>query len=193
MSEGLRNSSGAIGTVSDISKHGNEIESFIKGVSPIEILSSDKDIENPSEFVLEMHLEDFLIKNWERTPLSKNYDIYKDEDEEVSGKQFPTDTGPIDILAISKDKKEYLVIELKKGRASDNVVGQVQRYMGFIKDEYLEKTTNSLQFVYDNVYDMLNCIRLEEKKVAVVQLIIKTVDLKSVPFLECQFESGRGH
>ena len=52
---------------------------------------------------------------------------------------------------------------------------------------------NKEQFVYDNVYDMLNCIRLEEKKVAVVQLIIKTVDLKSVPFLECQFESGRGH
>jgi restriction system protein len=31
-----------------------------------------------------------------------------------------------------------LVIELKKGRASDSVVGQVQRYMGFIKDEFLE-------------------------------------------------------
>ena len=42
-------------------------------------------------------------------------------------------------MAISKDKKEYLVIELKKGRASDSVVGQIQRYMGFIKDEYLEK------------------------------------------------------
>jgi restriction system protein len=139
MSEALRNSTGAIGTVSDISKHADEIEGFVKGVSPIAITSSDKDIENPSMFALEMHLEDFLIKNWEHTPLSKNYDIYKDEDEEVSGKQFPTDTGPIDILAISKDKKEYLVIELKKGRASDSVVGQVQRYMGFIKDEYLEK------------------------------------------------------
>ena len=60
-------------------------------------------------------------------------------DGEMVGQQYPSDTGPIDILAISKDKKEYLVIELKKGRASDNVVGQVQRYMGFIKDEYLEK------------------------------------------------------
>ena len=28
-----------------------------------------------------------------------------------------------------------LVIELKKGRASDTVIGQIQRYMGFIKDE----------------------------------------------------------
>ena len=70
-------------------------------------------------------------------PEKENYDIY--EDEEVLGKQFPTDTGPIDILAVSKDKKEYLVIELKKGRASDSVVGQVQRYMGFIKEEFLEE------------------------------------------------------
>lgn len=137
MTEALRNSAGAIGTISDISKHAQEIESFIKETAPISISSSDKDIENPSMFALEMHLEDFLIKNWEHTPLSNNYDIYQDE--EVSGKQFQTDTGPIDILAISKDKKEYLVIELKKGRASDSVVGQVQRYMGFIKEEFLEK------------------------------------------------------
>ncbi|NBT48546.1 MAG: hypothetical protein EBT07_12155 [Actinobacteria bacterium] len=34
-----------------------------------------------------------------------------------------------DVLAISKDKQEVLVVELKKGRASDSVVGQIQRYM----------------------------------------------------------------
>ena len=31
-----------------------------------------------------------------------------------------------------------MVIELKRGRASDVVVGQIQRYMGYIKDELLE-------------------------------------------------------
>lgn len=30
------------------------------------------------------------------------------------------------------------MVELKKGRASDNVVGQVQRYMGFIMEEYAD-------------------------------------------------------
>jgi restriction system protein len=54
------------------------------------------------------------------------------------GKQYPSDTGPIDILAISKDKKELLVVELKKGRVSDMVVGQIQRYMGYVKDELAE-------------------------------------------------------
>ena len=73
-----------------------------------------------------------LPKNWNQTPLGKRYDIYKDE--ENSGQQFPTDTGPIDILAISKDKKEVLVVELKKGRASDSVVGQIQRYMGYVTE-----------------------------------------------------------
>ena len=52
---------------------------------------------------------------------------------------------------------------------------------------------NKELFVYDNVYDLTYCIRHEETKVAVVGLIPQTVDLKSVPFLECQFESGRGH
>ena len=33
-----------------------------------------------------------------------------------------------------KGKKEFLVIELKKGRASDVVMGQIQRYMGHIKN-----------------------------------------------------------
>ena len=30
------------------------------------------------------------------------------------------------------------MIELKKGRASDRVIGQIQRYMGYIKDEIAE-------------------------------------------------------
>ena len=30
------------------------------------------------------------------------------------------------------------MIELKKGRASDSVVGQIQRYMGYIKEEIAE-------------------------------------------------------
>ncbi len=45
----------------------------------------------------------------------------------------------MDILAISKDKKTLLVVELKKGRVSDVVVGQIQRYMGYVKYELAEK------------------------------------------------------
>ena len=138
MSEALRNSTGSIGTVSNISKYSEEIEALIAGSRPQAIISTDETIEDPSEFALERHLEDFLVQNWKSTELGKQYDIYE-EDGEIVGKQYPSDTGPIDILAISKDKKIILVIELKKGRASDVVVGQVQRYMGYVKEELAEE------------------------------------------------------
>lgn len=137
MSEALKNSSGSIGTVSTITKFSEEIERLICGNTPATIISTDETIEDPSVFALEEHLEEFLVENWKQTELGKNYDIYE-EDGELVGQQYPTDTGPMDILAISKDKKELLVVELKKGRASDNVVGQIQRYMGFVKEELAE-------------------------------------------------------
>ena len=138
MSVSLRNSTGSIGTVSNISKHEKELESLLANKGPASIIATDETIEDPSLFALEKHLEDFLVKNWRHTELGNHYDIYE-EDGEVVGQQYPSDTGPIDILAISKDKKEILIVELKKGRASDAVVGQVQRYMGYVKDELSEK------------------------------------------------------
>ena len=139
MSQELKYSTGSIGTVCQISKYKKELEKLIKGevFNPV-ITTTDETIEDPTVFALEKHLEDFLIHNWNQTPLGKKYDIYKDE--ENSGQQFPTDTGPIDILAISKDKKEVLVVELKKGRASDAVVGQIQRYMGYVTECIAEDT-----------------------------------------------------
>jgi len=138
LSEDLKNSAGSIGTISNISKHHVELERILNGVSNPIVISSDPSIEDASTFAMEKHLEDFLVQNWATTELSKNYDIVSDGGELV-GQQFPTDTGPIDILAISKDKTEFLVIELKKGRASDSVVGQIQRYMGYIIEEMAEE------------------------------------------------------
>jgi restriction system protein len=97
----------------------------------------DESVENPMAFALEKHLEDFLVANWGQTELGRNYDIYE-EDGECIGQQYITDTGPIDILAIRKDKRELLVVELKKGRAADSVVGQVLRYMGYVAQELAE-------------------------------------------------------
>ena len=137
MSLELKNSSGSIGTISNISQYANELEGLIGNKQAIGIVSTDTTIEDPTVFALEKHLEDFLVKNWNYTELGKQYDIYQ-EDGELVGQQYPSDTGPLDILAISKDKKTLLVVELKKGRASDSVVGQIQRYMGYVKDELAE-------------------------------------------------------
>lgn len=137
MSEALQNSTGAIGTVSNITKYRDEIEKLIGGVSAPKLISTDATIEDPSAFALEEHLEDFLVKNWPHTELGKDYDIYEEDGEKAQ--QYKTDTGPLDILAISKDKKRLLVVELKKGRASDTVVGQTLRYMSYVQEELAEE------------------------------------------------------
>ena len=141
MSEALSNSSGSILTTCDLTKYEEELKILISGNKSSIITLNDSTIENASEFALERHLEDFLVKNWENTSLGKDYNIYE-LDGELVGQQFPSDTGPIDILALSKDKKTFLVVELKKGRVSDNVVGQIQRYMGFVKEDLAEYNQN---------------------------------------------------
>jgi restriction system protein len=137
MSQLLQNSTGGSGTVSDISKYSEELERLLGNLTAPGIISNDSEIENPSEFAIEKHLEDFLVANWSSTELSQEYDIYTIDGDTV-GQQFQTDTGPMDILAISNDKQTLLVIELKKGRASDAVVGQLLRYMSYVKDELAE-------------------------------------------------------
>ena len=69
----------------------------------------------------------------------KKYDLIYGEGNELTSQQYPTDIGFIDILAKSKDDKEYLVIELKKGRSSDAVVGQTLRYISWVKRNLAEE------------------------------------------------------
>ncbi len=138
LSEGLANSAGSVGTVSNITRHSEELERLIGGIPTAPtIVSNDPSIEEPAAFVLEKQLEEFLVANWASTDLGKKYDIFQ-ENGELVGQQYPTDTGPLDILAVSKDRKTLLVVELKKGRASDAVVGQILRYMGFVQEELAE-------------------------------------------------------
>ena len=143
MSEELRNSSGSIGTVSNVSKHSQELEGLLAGNPNRALIHTDETVQDPSAFALEKHLEDFLVANWSSTELSKTFNIFED-DEEI-GKQFPTDDGGyIDLLCVSHDDSTLLVIELKKGRATDVVVGQIQRYMGFVQ-ECLAKPNQSVK------------------------------------------------
>jgi restriction system protein len=132
-SEQLRRSIGSIGTISELTQHADEISKLLSGVEYDVSSTIDATVEEPSVFVLEKYLEDFLVSNWESTELGKLYDIYQDEN--GTGQQYQTDSGRIDVLAVSKDGKELLVVELKKGRASDAVVGQITRYMGYVTTE----------------------------------------------------------
>lgn len=133
LSPELQRSLGSIGTVSNVSNYQDELITFTgsdTARSPVGAMFA----EQSSDFRMEKHLEDFLVSNWVLTNFGPDYDLYT-EDGVFAGQQYPTDTGPLDILSISKDRKTLLVIELKKSRASDAAVGQVLRYMSYISEE----------------------------------------------------------
>lgn len=98
----------------------------------VETIQEAGEVEYAVEFAMEKHLEDFLVRNWERTELGKKYDLIEQDGEFVSS-QYRTDVGIIDLLVRDKETKRYVVIELKKGQTSDTTVGQVARYMGWVK------------------------------------------------------------
>ena len=137
INEELRRTMNSRGTVVNITHHAKEIERLLGGNASEPESHVVAPSDNSVGFALEKHLEDFLVQNWESTLLGRDYDIYRNDDGEIA-QQFPTDTGPIDILAVSKDNKTLLVVELKKGDASDRTVGQTLRYMGYIQEEIAE-------------------------------------------------------
>ena len=98
------------------------------------------EVYNPSStvsqgiFYLEKQLEDFIIQNWNNTELGRKYDLIYQEGEMIS-QQYRSDIGPMDILAKDKKTGSYVVIELKKNQTSDDTIGQVARYMGWVEEK----------------------------------------------------------
>lgn len=122
-------------SICSIDGHLEDLRRLVDSDTPgAPISAADEDVENPYEFATEKYLEDFLVQNWAATELGRTHDLYA-VDGEVVGQQYQTSLGTIDILALSKDGREFLVVELKRGTASDRVVGQVLRYMGAISEE----------------------------------------------------------
>ena len=70
MSEVLKNACGSIATISDITKHAEEIERFISGTSTPQIIATNTDIEDPSVFARTASSK-FSVSNWNNTLLGK--------------------------------------------------------------------------------------------------------------------------
>lgn len=73
--------------------------------------------------ILEENLEDFTVDQINQL----------EEGLKVIGRQVETNAGRIDILCQDKDDN-FVVVELKRGRISDQVVGQLSRYMGWVTE-----------------------------------------------------------
>ena len=109
-------------------------------VSLVEQIAASKDIESQAEFALETHLEEFIYQNWSSINWDSRLQIYKAEEQE--GRQFPAGTWSIDFLAVDKDSNDLVVIELKRGKTSDSTVGQLLRYISWVKENVAEPGQN---------------------------------------------------
>jgi len=85
-------------------------------------------------FALESQLRDFIAENL--SLIDNTLSLFV-SDEGVAGVEYRIDVGIIDILAQNKND-EFVVIELKLSRGADAVLGQLQRYMGWIKKNLSE-------------------------------------------------------
>ena len=103
------------------------------------VTDADESADDPSEnddvgsrkFAFERDLQNYLVQNLGL--LEPGLKLYEDEDGAFNGVEFPAGRRYIDILAVGTDGA-YVVIETKVSRAYDRVVGQVLRYMGWVKE-----------------------------------------------------------
>jgi hypothetical protein len=77
--------------------------------------------------VSEKAIEDYLEKNLDYVDEATSMTL------RLIQRQYPTTVGPIDLLCRDTKTKDYLVVELKKGKSADRVYGQCSRYMGWVR------------------------------------------------------------
>jgi hypothetical protein len=106
-------------------------------------------VENEQRFGLERHLHEFLRDNWSHLELGQEWALYQEPGDEEAGYEYPCDVGRIDLLAKHKTKPLWLVVELKRNQTSDQTVGQLLRYIGWVKRHLAEES--------DEVYGMIIC------------------------------------
>ncbi len=82
--------------------------------------------------ILENQLRDFIVQNITEVKFYEHtLKLYIDENGRI-GVEYPTDVGRIDILALDEEDN-FVVFELKISRGTDKVIGQLLRYMGWVK------------------------------------------------------------
>ncbi len=109
-------------------------------------------------FSSENELQNYLVNNWGETPLAGEWDIY---DKYRKGKFDTGEVGIIDLLAKHKTEPKWLIIELKKvEHSSDQVVGQVLRYMGWVKRKHAREEEVVEGLIISNSPDIETCYAL---------------------------------
>ena len=102
------------------------------GIAPTEEPESDSDALETS-FALEYQLRDFIAQNIGAIKVDGHLlSLFVDQTGR-DGIEYPTAVGPIDILAVD-DSGAFVVFELKRARSPDHAIGQLSRYMGWVRN-----------------------------------------------------------
>ncbi len=125
-------------------------------------------------FYMEKQLEDFLIENWDKTELGSKYELINNDDG-LASQQYRTDIGTIDILAKDKTDGRYVIIELKKNQTSDDTIGQIARYMGWV-EEHLSEGQESKGIIIAGKYDKK--LKYAMKKIKDIEVYLYKVDFR---------------
>ena len=131
-------------------------------------------------FGLERHLQEFLRDNWSSIEFLKNdWAIYSEPGDEERGYEYPCDVGRIDLLAKHKKEGHWLVIELKRGQSTDQTIGQLSRYMGWVKHHLAGKDERVQGMIISRQVD--SALRYAVQAVPNVDLQLYEVEFRLKP------------
>ncbi len=93
---------------------------------------TEEEVESASQFALEAHLEEFIDHNWSHINFGRKLVRYQTPEQD--GRQFPAGPWSIDFLCTDEETGGFVVLELKRGKTGDVTVGQILRYIGWVRE-----------------------------------------------------------
>lgn len=91
-------------------------------------------------------------------------------------------TWSIDFLALDRDNNDLVVIELKRGKTSDATVGQILRYINWVKENVAEAGQYVRGIIIAKEVD--EALKYSVKALDGVDVKTYVVDFKLCPFLK---------
>ena len=105
--------------------------------------------------------------------------LKKYEIEGQSGRQFPVGFWSIDFLCTDEQSGDFVVLELKRGQTSDSTVGQLLRYVAYVKENIAKPGQSVKGLIVAKEID--DALRYAIKDVPSIKILTYRVDFKLHP------------
>lgn len=132
------------------------------------ITGFSQNTEEEMEFALEKYLEEFIESNWDKINFGEDLTLYTDTDGNSGRQYLAGDIGYIDLLSLDK-KGNFVILELKKGKKDDEVVGQMMRYLSWVEENLAgDKKVRGIIVVRERNKKLEYALRQVQEKVKVM-------------------------